>query len=134
MEAGQKVYVDAGCGGCHGGDLAGGVGPSLLNIGNEPVTDLPTPISQLDKLQADYADDPRTFLERWIRDSAVNYNDGTPTGMPAHPEGKLSDSALQALITFLLSRSSEPTVSTAYLVPPRRGDVVSRVAPRSTTS
>jgi mono/diheme cytochrome c family protein len=104
VEAGQKVFVDAGCGGCHGADLSGAVGPSLLNIGNEPVTDLPTPISHLDQLQADYAADPRAFLERWIRDSAVNYNDGTATGMPVHPEGTISDSALQALITFLLSQ------------------------------
>jgi hypothetical protein len=34
----------------------------------------------------------------------VNYNDGTATGMPVHPEGKISASALQALITFLLSQ------------------------------
>jgi mono/diheme cytochrome c family protein len=105
VEAGQKVYTDSGCGGCHGADLAGVAGtfPSLLNIGNEPVTDLPTPITQLAKLEADYAADPRNFLELWIRDSAVNYNDGAATGMPVHPEGKISASALQALITFLLS-------------------------------
>ena len=103
IEAGQKVYVDAGCGSCHGADQSGGFGPSLLNIGNEPVTDLPTPIAHLDELKADYAADARSFLERWIRDSAVNYNDGTATGMPVHPEGKVSASALQALITFLLS-------------------------------
>jgi mono/diheme cytochrome c family protein len=104
VEAGQKVFVDAACGGCHGADLSGAIGPSLLNIGNAPVTDLPTPISQLDKLKADYAADSRTFLERWIRDSAVNYNDGTATGMPVHPEGTISASAMQALITFLLSQ------------------------------
>ena len=103
VEAGQKVYVDSGCGSCHGADQSGGFGPNLQNIGNEPVTDLPTPISHLDQLQADYAADPRNFLERWIRDSAVNYNDVTATGMPVHPEGKISASALQALITFLLS-------------------------------
>jgi len=105
-EAGQEVYNNAGCAGCHGVDLAGqeGVYPSLQNIGNEPVTDLPTPISQLDKLEADYADDPHNMLELWIRDSSANYNDGTPTGMPAHPEASLSDSALQALITFLLEQ------------------------------
>lgn len=105
-EAGQQVYNDAGCAGCHGVDLAGqpGVFPNLQNIGNEPVTDLPTPISQMDKLVADYQDDPRNMLELWIRDSTANYNDGTPTGMPAHPEASLSDSALQALITFLLEQ------------------------------
>ena len=106
VEAGQKVYTDSGCGGCHGPQLAGvpGTFPSLQNIGNAPVTDLPTPISHLDQLQADYAADARAFLERWIRDSSVNYNDGTATGMPVHPEGKISASALQALITFLLSQ------------------------------
>ena len=31
------------------------------------------------------------MLEQWIRDSSANYNDGTPTGMPAHPEASLSD-------------------------------------------
>jgi mono/diheme cytochrome c family protein len=104
-EAGQQVYASAGCGGCHGADLAGtDIAPSLLSIGNEPVTDLPTPISQLDKLVADYEADPRNMLELWIRDSAVNYNDGGSTGMPAHPEGRISDDALQALITFLLTQ------------------------------
>ena len=44
------------------------------------------------------------MLELWIRDSSANYNDGTPTGMPAHPEASLSDTALQALITFLLEQ------------------------------
>lgn len=103
VEAGQKVYTDSGCASCHAADQSGGFGPSLLNIGNEPVTDLPTPIAHLDQLEADYAANARTFLERWIRDSAVNYNDGTITGMPVHPEGKISASAMQALITFLLS-------------------------------
>jgi mono/diheme cytochrome c family protein len=104
VEAGQKVYVDAGCGGCHAPDLSGGFGPSLLNIGNEPVVNLPYPISHLDQLQADYKADARAFLERWIRDSSVNYNDGALTNMPVHPEGKVSASAMQALITFLLSQ------------------------------
>lgn len=111
VAAGQQVYTDKGCGGCHGPELAGVVDadgnvifPSLQDIGNEPVVDLPTPISQLDQLQADYAADAPAFLERWIRDSAVNYNDGTPTGMPVHPEGTISASAMKALITFLLSQ------------------------------
>ena len=104
VEAGQKVFTDAGCGGCHAPDLSGGFGPSLLNIGNEPVIDLPYPISHLDQLQADYKADPEAFLERWIRDSSVNYNDGALTNMPVHPVGKISASAMQALITFLLSQ------------------------------
>jgi mono/diheme cytochrome c family protein len=108
VAAGQKVYVDSGCGGCHGPGLAGvpGTYPSLLNIGNAPVIDLPTPISHLDQLQADYAANAPAFLEKWIRDSSVNYNDGTATGMLVFPEGKISKSALQALITFLLSQKA----------------------------
>jgi len=106
VEAGAEVYTSAGCGGCHGPDL-GGVGefPNLQNIGNEPVTDLPYPISQMDQLVADYQSDPRMMLEKWIRDSSANYNDGTPTNMPAHPESQLPDDALQALITFLLDHT-----------------------------
>lgn len=106
VEAGAEVYVNAGCGGCHGVDLAGvGDFPNLQNIGNEPVTDLPFPISQLDKLVADYEEDPREMLALWIRDSAANYNDGEATQMPAHPESQLPDDALQALITFLLDQT-----------------------------
>ena len=105
VEAGKQVYVEIGCVNCHGADYSGVAGtfPSLLNIGNEPVIDLPTPISGLDKLQADYDADARAFLEMWIRDSATNYNDGAATGMFPYPEGTLSADALQALITFLLS-------------------------------
>lgn len=105
-EAGQQVYAANGCGGCHGADLAGTtIAPSLLNIGNAPVTDeLPTPISGLDQLTADYEADPRAMLEKWIRDSATNYNGGQATGMPPHPEGQLSAEEMQALITFLLTQ------------------------------
>jgi len=106
VEAGQTVFTSTSdCAGCHGADLAGvGQFPNLQNIGNAPVTELPFPISQLDKLKADYAKDPGAFLEAWIRDSSANYNDVAPTQMPPHPQASLSDSALQALITFLLAQ------------------------------
>ena len=107
VEAGQEVYSSAGCAGCHGADLEGGVGPNLQTIGTELVTDLPTRPSGFEQMQADYAADPRNFLELWIRDSATNYNDGNPTGMPPHPEDALNDSQLQALITFLLDQTGE---------------------------
>ena len=55
---------------------------------------LPVEPSGLDQMIADYEEDPRNFLELWIRDSAANYNDGEPTGMPPHPEGSLSESQL----------------------------------------
>jgi mono/diheme cytochrome c family protein len=102
---GQQVYSSGSdCAGCHGANMAGvGDFPSLLNIGNQPVTNLPFAISGLAKLQSDYAADPRNFLQLWIRDSAANYNGGAATNMPAHSVDGLSDSALQALITFLLS-------------------------------
>ncbi len=58
-------------------------------------------------MPADYEEDPRLFLEKWIRDSAGNYNDGTATGMPPHPESQLNESQLTALITFLLSQTGE---------------------------
>lgn len=107
VEAGAQVYVEAGCGGCHGAELAGvpGTFPSLQTVGTRLTDDLPTPVSQEARRQQDYASDPRTFFELWIRDSSGNYNDGNPTGMPPHPEGQLTASQLQALITFLLSQT-----------------------------
>ena len=104
VEAGAEVYASVGCAGCHGEDLGGGVGPSLQNVGNE-VGNLPTPVSQQEQYVADYEEDPRAALERWIRDSSANYNDGQATGMPPHPESAVSESQLTALITFLLSQT-----------------------------
>jgi mono/diheme cytochrome c family protein len=105
VEAGAEVYATAGCVACHGADLEGGAGPNLQNVGNELTDPLPTPVSQNDQRLADYEADKRAFFEQWIRDSSANYNDGTPTGMPAFPAESLSDSALQALITFLLDQT-----------------------------
>jgi mono/diheme cytochrome c family protein len=110
VEAGAEVYASAGCVSCHGPELMGGsAGPNISAIGSELVTDLDewrVP-SGLDQMIADYEEDPRNFLELWIRDSAANYNDGEPTLMPPHPESQLSESALQALITFLLAQTGE---------------------------
>lgn len=103
VEAGQQVYL-AQCAGCHAVDLSGAAGPNLQNIGAEPVTDLPVPITHLDDLIADYDANPTTMLTRWIRDSAANYNDGVSTGMLPFPESTLSQSALDALILFLLDQ------------------------------
>ena len=106
-EAGAEVFASVGCAGCHGADLTGSTaGPDISTIGsglvdlsgfNEP--------SQREQMEADYAEDPRNFLELWIRDSSANYNDGNATGMPPHPEETLSETALQALITFLLTQT-----------------------------
>jgi mono/diheme cytochrome c family protein len=106
-EAGAEIYVSAGCAGCHGQDLEGGTGPNLQTIGSELVTEMPVQPSDLEQMQADYDEDPRVFLEKWIRDSSGNYNGGEPTGMPPFPESALSDSQLQALITFLLTQTGE---------------------------
>ncbi|MCA1570589.1 MAG: cytochrome c [Chloroflexi bacterium] len=110
VEGGAEVYAAAGCVSCHGAELEGGTaGPNIQTIGTDVITefeDFPTP-SGVDQMVADYEEDPRLFLEQWIRDSAGNYNDGEATGMPPHPEGTLSESALQALITFLLDQTGE---------------------------
>lgn len=110
-EAGQEVFGSAGCAGCHGSDLTGSTaGPDISAIGSGLVdleaAGFPVP-SQQDQMVADFEEDPRVFLEQWIRDSAANYNDGNTTGMPPHPEDALSESALQALITFLLTQTGE---------------------------
>src|SRR5574338_706362 len=109
VEAGAEVYASAGCASCHGPDLAGTpAGPDITGIKTDVITEgLPVTPSGVDQMIADYQSDPRMFLENWIRDSAANYNDGQPTGMPPHPESSLSQSALQALISFLLDDTGE---------------------------
>jgi mono/diheme cytochrome c family protein len=108
VEAGAEVYSTAGCVSCHGAELEGGTGPNIQTIGSELVTEgLPVPVSGLDQMQADYDADKRDFLEKWIRDSANNYNGGVSTNMPAHPESSLTESQLTALITFLLDQTGE---------------------------
>jgi mono/diheme cytochrome c family protein len=104
VEAGAEVYTAAGCGSCHGSDLAGVEGqfPNIQNLGSEMVTDLPIEPADLEQMQADYDADPRDFLEKWIRDSWTNYNDGETTGMPRYPDTQLPNDQLEALITFLL--------------------------------
>ena len=110
VEAGAEVFSSVGCVSCHGAELEGGTaGPNIQAIGSDVITEFdnfPTP-SGADQMIADYEEDPRMFLEKWIRDSAGNYNDGAPTGMPPHPEGSVSESQLQALITFLLDQTGE---------------------------
>jgi mono/diheme cytochrome c family protein len=104
-EAGAEVYTSAGCASCHGAELEGGAaGPNIQAISEQVIVDLPIEPSGLQQMLDDYEEDPRNFLELWIRDSAGNYNDGESTGMPPHPEGQLSASALEALITFLLEQ------------------------------
>lgn len=109
IEAGAEVYASAGCASCHGPDLAGtAAGPDITGIKDDVITEgLPVTPSGVDQMIADYQDDPRMFLEKWIRDSAGNYNDGQPTGMPPHPESSLNASSLQALISFLLDDTGE---------------------------
>jgi mono/diheme cytochrome c family protein len=104
-EAGAQVYQSAGCAGCHGPELEGAGGnPGIQAINTEVITDLPIEPAELDQMIADYEEDPRAFLEAWIRDSAGNYNNGEPTGMPPFPETSLPESQLEALITFLLEQ------------------------------
>ncbi|MDQ4034841.1 MAG: cytochrome c [Chloroflexota bacterium] len=109
VEAGAEVFASAGCVSCHGAELEGTTaGPNIQTIGSGLV-DLSGFIapSGADQMEADYAADPRDFLAKWIRDSATNYNDGEATGMPAHPEGRITESQLEALITFLLDQTGE---------------------------
>lgn len=101
VEAGREVYM-AHCAACHQADLTGGAAfPDISNIDEQIGDDLLTPIANLDQLQADYEEDPRAALERWIRANS-EYNDGERTQMPEFSPDVLSDSELAALITYLL--------------------------------
>ncbi len=104
VAGGQEVYVAAGCGGCHGADLAGVEGqfPNIQGIGAGLITDLPVQPADFAQMQADYDADPRDFLTKWIRDSWTNYNGGETTGMPQFPDTQVTGDQLEALITFLL--------------------------------
>jgi mono/diheme cytochrome c family protein len=108
VAAGREVYGAAGCAGCHGQELEGSTaGPNITSIGENVITDFGGEFIQpanTDQMIADYEEDPRLFLEKWIRNSAENYNNGEGTGMPPHDETVLSESQLQALITFLLDQ------------------------------
>ena len=111
VEAGEGVFNSAGCAGCHGPDLTGTAsGPDISTIGSGVITDFGddfvTP-SDTEQMIADFEEDPRLFLEQWIRDSAGNYNGGDPTGMPPHSEEQINESQMQALITFLLAQTGE---------------------------
>jgi mono/diheme cytochrome c family protein len=111
VEAGQGVFNSAGCAGCHGPDLTGTTsGPDITSIGDGPIIDFGgdfvTP-SDTDQMIADFEEDPRLFLEQWIRDSAGNYNGGEATGMPPHTEEQINESQMRALITFLLDQTAE---------------------------
>jgi len=108
VDAGAGVYATVGCVACHGPGLEGVTGPNIQTIGSSLVTEgLTTQTLDLDQMQADYDQDPRAFLQAWIRDSSV-YNGGNATAMPAFDETELSDSQLQALITFLLEGDHTP--------------------------
>jgi mono/diheme cytochrome c family protein len=106
VEAGAEVYA-ASCATCHGDNLGGGFGPNLQTIGTSLVTTVPPLVTEtldIDQMQADYDAEKRTFFENWIRNSA-DYNGGTATPMPAFGEDVLTESQLQALITFLLDQT-----------------------------
>jgi mono/diheme cytochrome c family protein len=110
VDAGAEVYDTVGCVACHGADLEGGTGPNIQGIGSELIVTSPpltTATLDTDQMQADYDADPRSFLETWIRTSSV-YNGGNSTAMREFDDTLLSDSQLQALITFLLEGDHTP--------------------------
>jgi mono/diheme cytochrome c family protein len=101
VEAGRDVYL-AQCAACHLADLTGGAAfPDISNIHETIGDDLITDIANLDQLLADYEEDPRAAIARWIRANS-EYNDGERTQMPEFSPDVLSESELTALITYLL--------------------------------
>ena len=89
-----------GLGGCASGSADGVTTLNFFQFKGEALEDF-------NQMIADFEEDPRLFLELWIRDSAGNYNGGEPTGMPPHTEEQINESQLRALITFLLAQTGE---------------------------
>jgi mono/diheme cytochrome c family protein len=88
---GAQVFGSAGCAGCHGANLEGGIGPKL-----NPITKLPGVANPLDP----------AYLSTTIRNGRSG-DPGFSAAMPAFGPDKLSDQDLNNVISFIIQQNQQ---------------------------
>lgn len=88
---GEALYTEAGCVNCHGGDLSGGVGPSLQDVENGPVSE------NLQDLGAEFPDD---WTHLWIDGTTPETEGIERNGMPAFGD-QLEPEEIESIVAFL---------------------------------
>jgi mono/diheme cytochrome c family protein len=88
---GAQTFGSAGCAGCHGANLEGGIGPKL-----NPITKLPGVSNPLDP----------AFLHTTIRNGRSG-DPGFSAAMPAFGPDKLPDQDLNNVIAFIIQQNQQ---------------------------
>lgn len=85
---GRRLFTSRGCGGCHGADGSGGIGPELAGMaGTERELENGSVVADED------------YIRRSITDPDADIVAGYPIRMPAN---QLGDSDVDALVAYLL--------------------------------
>lgn len=92
-EDGRRLYTSRGCGGCHGADGSGGIGPELSGMAGTE--------RELEDGSVVVAD--AEYIRRSITDPDVDIVAGYSIRMPAN---QLGDSDVDALVAYLLELES----------------------------
>ncbi len=91
---GEALVVDAGCTGCHGGDLAGsGAFPSLLGVNEGPTSE------NLADLAAEHPDD---WIHLWINGTTPETEGIDRAGMPVFGD-RLTSEQIDSIVAYLRS-------------------------------
>ena len=90
-QKGAQVFGSAGCAGCHGANLEGGIGAKLNPIQKLPGVDNPL--------------DP-AYLQKTIREGRPA-DPGFSTGMPAFDQASMSDADLQNVIAYIIQQNKQ---------------------------
>lgn len=91
---GQALYEQFGCQSCHGANLEGGVGPTLVGVAEGPVSE------NLQELAAEHPDD---WAALWIDGTVPEVEGLDRVGMPVFGD-QLSPEQIDAIVAFLLAQ------------------------------
>ena len=104
---GLTVLNEQGCIGCHSLDGSSGVGPSLYQLAGEE-QDVERDGKKIEiKIDADY-------LKRSIREPNAEIVEGFQPMMPAYDQSTISDADLQAVVDYLLGKSTSAPQETNH--------------------